>query len=685
MSNVSFPKISQSFYPLAGGLDLVTPAIAIEPGKVIDAQNYEPAIGGGYRRGEGYERFDGKASPTSASYWIQPTNVTGTIVVGNTVTGATSAATGIVLAIITGNIVLGRVTGTFTTNENLTIAAVIVATNTGLIAKDSSPSSSDNADYALLAANDTRTLILVVPGSGRIRGVYVYADVIYAFRDNAGGTAGDMYKATAGGWVKIVFLTELRFTGAVGQINIGDTIVGGTSTATAIVTAALLMSGTWTVSGVGSLILSSVVGTFTNGEAIKVAAVTKVTASANSALITRLPGGTMGFFTYNFTGSTDTKKMYGVDGINTVFEFDGATYIPIRTGMAIDTPTQVIAHKGFLFLGFNASVQYSGLGNPYAWTVVLGSGEIDCSKPVTGFLPQGGTQNGSALAIFTAERTFILYGTSNADFKLVSSIFDIGYSAFTAQQVSNNAFGIGNRGIQALLTTLNYGDFDYESITHMVQPFINKKRGLECSSNSVRSKNQYRVYFTDGTALAVGLTGDKVSSILPMNYVKTVRCITSQTLSTGAEVTYFGSDDGYVYQDHVGTSQDGAAIEAWIRLPFNNNKSPLLRKRFRRAVLEMSVESYAQVNIAYDFGYGNPNVQPSAPVADTMLIGAGGYWDSFTWDQFTWDAQFISNPTIQINGTEKNISFLFYSNRAQDKPHIISGLTLITTPRILQR
>ena len=40
--------------------------------------------------------------------------------------------------------------------------------------------------------------------------------------DTAGGTAGDMYKATAGGWVKVVFGSEIQFTAAVGQINDGD-------------------------------------------------------------------------------------------------------------------------------------------------------------------------------------------------------------------------------------------------------------------------------------------------------------------------------------------------------------------------------------------------------------------------------------------------------------------------------
>lgn len=683
---MKMPEIRQDYYPLGGGLDLVTPAISLNPGKVIDSQNYEPAIGGGYRRISGYERFDGRASPSAAAYTMLPVMVTGTISVGNTVTGATSAATGVVLAVVSGNLVLARVSGTFTASENLTVAAVVQGVTAGLQAINGALQPSDHADYALLAANDQRAFILVVPGSGPIRGVWVFSDIVYAFRDNAGATAGTMWKSSAGGWVQVTFQTQLPFTNAVGQINVGDIVNGGTSGATGTVIGALLMTGTWTVSGVGMLILSGTVGTFSSGEAIKVGATTKATSSAVSSTITRLPGGRLEFFNYNFTGSTNTTKMYGVDGVNTAFEFDGTNYFPIRTGMTADIPTHVIAHKGFLFLAFIASVQFSALGNPYAWTVVLGAGEISTSSAVSGFMPQAGTYGaGSSLAIFTAERTFILYGTSNADFRLVSSIFDLGYLPYTCQQVSNDAYGMTSRGIQALITTLNYGDFDYSSVSHMIQPLITLKRGLTCAATSIRTKNQYRVYFTDNTALAVGLTGDKVSGIMPINYARPVRCIVSATLTTGAEVTYFGSDDGYVYMDNTGTSQDGAVIEAWIRLPFNNDKSPRMRKRFRRAISEVTAEGYAQVNVSYDFGYGNPDVQPSAPAANNVLSGAGGYWDQFTWEQFTWDSPVIANISTAVDGTETNISMLYYSNRAQDMAHTISGTTLISSPRVLSR
>ena len=222
-------------------------------------------------------------------------------------------------------------------------------------------------------------------------------------------------------------------------------------------------------------------------------------------------------------------------------------------------------------------------------------------------------------------------------------------------------------------------------MSHLVQPIVTAKRGLETCATSLKSKNQYRLFFNDGTALVVGLTGQQDNGITFLNYGIPVRCICTATLSTGLEVTYFGSDDGYIYQDVTGTSFDGNTIESWIRPVFNNVQSPQIRKRFRRAVFEVQTEGYASVNVTYDLGYANPNVQQGAPQPNLNLVGAGGYWDEFTWDKFTWDTQVFATPSISIEGTEKNITFLFYSNRAQDKPHTVTGCSVSYTPQRIER
>lgn len=687
---MSLPAVKHEFFELKGGLDLMTPPISVPNGKCIDAQNFEPEISGGYRRIDGFERYSGLTAPSAATYYTITITLTGAIAVSDTITGASSGATGKVLAISGTTYVLGRVTGTFTSGENVTVSAVVQGSTASLAALGGAATASLDADYLLLAANDRRASISAVPGSGRIRGVWVYNDTVYAFRDNAGGTAGDMYKDSGSGWTQVTFGTEIQFSSTMGGTTafaIGNTIgnLGAAPTKTATIVAVLLRTGTMGTDGVGTLIITPVTGSFADTDPIYVGATQKAVATSAATAITRAPGGQCEFVNANFTGSTSTQKMYIVDGVNKCAEFDGTTYIPIRTGMTTDTPSHVMAHKNYLFLSFLGSAQYSSLGNPYSWTVILGAGEIATGDTITGFLPQGSDASGSSMAIFTSKRTHILYGSSSADWRMTTSVYDIGYSAFTMQPVSNNTYGLTARGVQSLLTTLTYGDFDYASITHLIQSMMTLKRGLETCSTSIKTKDQYRLYFNDGTGLIVGLTGDQVSGLMPINYGSTVvRCICTATLSTGAEVTYFGSDDGYIYKDQVGTSFDGSAIEAWVRPVFNHSRSPQMRKRYRRAVFEVKATGYCQVQISYDLGYGTITTNQGVQTTKTM-IGGGGYWDQFTWDQFTWDAQIIETQSLSIEGTEKNISFIIYNNRAQDQSFTVQGISLMFTPRRMER
>lgn len=680
-----FPNTEVDFRPMKGGLDLVTPAIQIDPGKVFDAQNYEPDPVGGYRRINGFERCDGQPSPTAAAYWVISITLTGTIANGATVTGATSGATGRALGIYGTVLVLGRVTGTFAKGEALQVSGVTQATSTSTAVQSGAPLPSDDADYRLLAANDRRNDIAAVPGSGDIRGGFIFNDVCYAFRDNAGGTAGDLYKQTAGGWSKVAFGTEIQFGSATGQINLGDTITGGTSGATASVVRAMLRTGTWTSAGAGTLILTSIVGTFQNGEALKVGGVSMATSTSAATAITRAVGGRVETVPANFSGSTATKYVYGCDGVNLAFEFDGTNYIPIRTGMTTDTPSHIAFHKSHLFLAFKGSLQYSGVNQPYSWTVLTGANEIGMGDDITGLLPQTGNAYGASLGVFTSGKTSILYGSGSTDFNLVPSVHELGYHAYTLQPVSNNSYGLTARGIQSLITTLNYGDFQYAAVSFFVQPLLATKLGLETASVSLRAKNQYRLYFSDNTGLVVGLTGEKISGILPLNYGIPVKTMWSGVLSNGTEVTYFGSTGGMVYQDNVGTSFDGSVIEAWIRPAFNNLKSPRVRKQYRRAIFEVKCGGYAKVNVSYDIGYATPNVAPVAIQQDQVLVGAGGYWEQFTWEQFVWDSPVVNTADLSIDGTDTNIGFLFYSKRAQDDSHTVSGVSLLYTPRRLVR
>jgi len=680
-----FPDVKPAYYPFKGGLDLVNPAITKDPGTCFDAKNYEPGLSGGYRRINGFERSDGRPAPSAASYWLITANITGTIAVGNTVTGATSAATGKVLAVSGSTLVLGRVTGTFQSAENLQVAAVTQAVSTSTASENSAADMANHVAWRLLAADDRRADITTVPGSGDIRGVFVFGDVVYAFRDNVGGTAGNLYKQTAGGWSQVTFGREITFNTGSGEISEGQTVTGATSGASAVARRILLRTGTWGGAGVGSIVFATVTGTFQNGENLQVGGVTKAVATSADTAITRAAGGRVESVLANYSGSAATKRVYGADGVNLAFEFDGTYYVPIRTGMTTDTPSHVETHKNFLWLTFGASLQKSGVNQPFSWTVVTGAAEFAMGDTITGVKSVKGSDGGGAMLVSVTSTYSVLYGSSTSDFNLVPSGSDLGFDANTIQSVGNDVFGLTAQGIQSLVSTQAYGSFNYAAVSTLVQPYLSTRAGLQTASVSLKAKNQYRLFFSDNSVLVVGLTGGKISGSLTLDYGKQVKCICNARLANGTEVTYFGSTDGYVYKDNVGTSFDGSAIEAWIRPVFNNLQSPMVRKTFLRAVFEVESEGYSRVNATYDLGYGSPDVSAAATQDDQTILGAGGYWDQFDWDDFTWDAPLVANAYLSIDGTENNISFLFYSSRNQDDPHTVQGVNLQYVLRRLTR
>ena len=93
LARQKFVRVKQEFIAFKGGLDLETPPLFMPSGAIRESQNYECDSLGGYKSVVGYERFDGRPSPSDADYATIPVTITGTVAVGDTVTGGTSRET----------------------------------------------------------------------------------------------------------------------------------------------------------------------------------------------------------------------------------------------------------------------------------------------------------------------------------------------------------------------------------------------------------------------------------------------------------------------------------------------------------------------------------------------------------------------------------------------------------------
>lgn len=664
--------VRSDFIPFRGGFDTTTPPFVALPGMLRDAQNWEIGVSGGYSLIKGYERYDGQAAPSDAIYYILEITLSGSLAVGETITGGTSGATGVIAAIADDSsyLVITKVTGTWESGENVEESASVEAVTTSAAQASGASTIKLDAMYNNAAADIYRSDIAAVPGSGPIRGLAYLNDVTYAFRNNAGGTACAIYKSSSSGWTAVSLGRELAFTsGGTYEIAEGDTITGATSGATAVVTRVLLESGSWSAgTAAGKVVFASQTGTF-QAENLDVGANLNVaTIAGDSSAITLLPDGRFNFITYNFGNG---KRLYGADGVNRGFEFDGSVFAPITTGMADDTPDYVWAHKNHLFFSFGGSLQHSGIKAPYSWSVITGAAELVIGNNITGFSTEGGSETGGALAIYSENTIHVLYGTSSADWNLVRYKDEVGARAYSINQVINTYF-LDDRGITQLRAAQDYGNFSHSTISEKIKDWITSRRALLNDSCVVRDKNQIRMFFSDKYALYITFDGPKVIGVMPCLFADEVECIFSAEKSDGTEVIRFGSSDGMVYELDRGTSFDGDAIESYLVTFFNHSKSPRTQKDYLDLTLEVEGEGYAELTVGYELGYA-ASVVPQPTTFAREVEFSETKWDSFTWDNFNWDGVSLVPSYFEMEGSAENVSISIRTNSDYYAPVQVSG------------
>lgn len=684
-------------FALSGGLDLVTPPVARKEGGLIGCINHE-AVANGYARVSGYERLDGRPAPSAASYWVLNfQNGSSQPNVGDIVTGGTSGATGKVLTDVVssgtyggtdavGVFVLTTVSGTFQDAESLEISATPIADAVGTAVERGADDDTDDMNWIQDAIETARALIQKPTGSGPIRGAWIVRGDRYCFRDNAGGTAGQLFKATSSGWQLQSLGAYIKFTtGSVGEMPENGTVTGGTSGATATVARVARRSGSYASNNaVGVIVLTGITGTFQSGETLSDGTNTAV---ADGTVVTAaLPaGGRYECRNYNFQGGTAAvQRMYFANGVGFAGEWDGTIYVPIITGMPTDTPTHIAVNHDHLFLTFpGGSVQFSGIGEPYAWTPVLGAGEFKLGEEVTNLIQDWA----KVLVVMGANKMGILSGTDSATFTFDPTNAEAGAVAWTAQVVTEPVY-LDVGGVRSLKTTATYGDFKAGTLSRLVQPIFDakKKAGVAAiASVRVRAKTQYRLFWDDGSGVSIYLEKKQPEcTAFNMGEGVILSCAASCEDSDASEVVLAGSEDGWVYQLDSGNSYDGNSILAYARLPFGHQGSPGWLKRFHSGTLEVTAPESVTLGISAEFGYAGPDSAGSAE-REFDVAGGGGLWDDMAWDSAYWSAPLVGSVIFDLDGEAENVSVAIVSDLTYEAPYILHGMTIRSSLRRMIR
>lgn len=606
-------------FVLGGGENHGARPVELKPGELLFSENYEGALDGGYRLCDGIERYDGRPSPSAATYYTLAFDAgTGLIEADDTVTGGTTGHTATVLEVVlesgawgvdaAGTLILYAPTGVFQDNEDLEVSSVVQALAAGTAALNGEDDPELHATYHGLAEEVRRALITVVPGEGPVRGVWIYNGDVYAFRDNVGQTECKMYKATTSGWA------------------------------------------------------------------------VQTTATLN-------PGGRYRFANANFLGSAASYKMYGVDGVNKGFQWDGSTFTQVSTAMTSDTPRFVAAHKRHLFYGFaNGSLQHSPPGDPTGtWSLVLGANEIGTGDEITGLQELVA----DVLGVWNRNSTYLLYGSSNSDWDFKTFDDKTGAIENTLQNIGGAKF-LDDRGLFSFDASQAFGDFEAGSISHKVNAIMDLFRGDIVDSMIVRTKNQYRMFRSDGYGLTATFKPQDIE-FTRFNLGRTVSCACSGEAADGTEMLFIGSEDGYVYQVDSGWNLDGDPMIGYLRLAFGHFGDPRRKKRVFRVSVDFTADQYSALAFTPDFDYSAAEhaTARTDDVAmdfqDANITPGGGYWGFDSWSDFYWSQSVVGQMEGYVNGTGTNFGLLIRNETTYKPPHTLHSVSLDYSVRGLKQ
>ena len=377
------------------------------------------------------------------------------------------------------------------------------------------------------------------------------------------------------------------------------------------------------------------------------------------------PGGVYEFCNHNFGGHSGTGMMYGVDGRNKAFQWDGTTYTEISTGMVNDTPHHLAIHKNHLFLGFSGgSLQHSGVGEPTDFAIIKGAAELGMGSEITGLH----SLKNNILAVFAEDRIALLYGSSSQDWDLRGYKLSSGAIARTMAEIETDLHFYNGDEVASLFATQSFGDYESASVSALVKPFVTGRAAQVVGAMVHRDKNQYRLFFNDKSVLVSTIYNRQLKGHATWLIDHEPSCVTEG---------YMGCADGSVMKLDTTTGFNGGEIQSLFRSPFNSLRKPDVQKRFRKARVKLDAGITTTFNYVadYDFGQGGKTVQP------VSVHGAGGFWGIARWDHFSWGGAFVSSAALPLNGTACNISLMIAHTSATETPFTLDSMSLSYTPR----
>lgn len=612
------------------------------PGSARELRNFEPSIEGGYRRVQGYNKYNETFAPTLGSPKVQ----------GGGQTGITLNFANVFIAPVVGD--------TFTIDGDATEYTVFDiasgaynSTNKTLTATISPTLASTPADQADITFSNNTNLI---------RGITYFDSEVIVVRDSAFWS-----NDTSGSWTLIS-----KPSYGTSLVN-GGSQTGGTLAVDGL-TGTPYAGDTFTISGVGKVYtVTDEASVNDDGEATLTITPDLDTSPSNNAAITWLQSDRTSFNKVRFTrhNLVGVPTIVFVDGANYPVKYDGTTFEVLNEG-----PTDLIGSsfvenfKNQLFFARDNTLLFTAPYSDTDFTAASGAGTINVGATVTGLITYR-----EQLIIFTRRSIFRLTGNTLADFQLQPITLDIGCVVEdSVQEIGGDVMFMGPDGLRLLGATDRIGDFNLATASKPIQDVMTSFTAEHTAFAScvIRKKSQYRIFGYSPSiskTSAMGILGtqfaDQTTQGMAWARLRGIKVYAVDSFfdDNEEELIVFANDSGYIYRMESGSSFDGDNIRATFSTPHLSLNDPRLRKTIYKLTTYVdprgSVSGTASVKLDFD--------QPNTPEPTPVTFGNGAsfttsfYGDS-DYGSATYGGKLISIFSNQVVGAGMAVSIQFTFN-----------------------
>jgi hypothetical protein len=622
------------------------------PGSARILKNFEPSTEGGYRRIEGYAKYDDAFIPAYGLPKIQGSGQTGTIINIADISTAPVAGSTFTVAGVAGTytIAIGGVT-----HDSVYNSATITLTT------------------SLASSPADKAAITFTSHTGIVKGVAAWDSTVLAYRN------GDIYRTTGTGFTKINIP------------SLGTVLVNGASqTGASLVVDGLTgipqIGDTFSIAGVEKVYTVLAIPTVTSTAATLSINPTLASSPADNAAITflstdRSTGVKLRFSKYNIAG---VDKIVGVDEFNKPFIWNNSTFITLY-----DAPADVIGakfvifHKNQMFFAKGESITFTAPYTDNDFSAAAGAGVINVGGVITGLI-----EFRESLIIFTDKTISQLTGNTLADFSLQPITKKVGCVATdTIQEIGGDVIFLGPEGLRLLGATDRVGDFNLGVVSKPIQSEMTSLISSSSSFSScvIKQKSQYRIFGYNSnvsTSAAVGVLGTQTlgneTNVMSWGEIVGIKSyVADGDYVSQTETIVFAFEDGFVYKMEEGSSFNGSNILASFATPFVYINDARVRKTFYKMVLYTDPRGSltTSVNLKLDFDDAG-SIQPNTISIsnDTGVVGFYGEIGN-TYGVAKYGTRLKKQFETQMVGSGFSASLQFVSN-GQNPPFSLDAATI---------